>query len=212
MIDGYIAFELYIAIKLTYDFSNSYDYFTYGGKTKQSREGFTKRKDRYHFYALAKKLNGDSKDIRDYLFVNLLYEPKSWIGDLLDNRCMNRYHRFSKYRNSYKYAFAEEAKHLKALAVTQEFDFNEMVSTRNGTPKLMELVYAETITPYLLHGFHRAFGMLDKWEQKPELFEPLLLDPLHRMKIAQNFIYLYSNHLTKDDFLNTLKSIYVEDT
>lgn len=210
MIDPFDTYTKYIAIKLTYDLSNSYDYFLYGGKTRQKKETFLKRKDRFHFYALAKKLNNDLSEIEAYLFVNMLYSPDAWVGNLLDQECYDRYASFQKYANSFSYTFKEEIKKLKDYMDSQDVTFNEMLSTKDGVPKLMEWTYAEIFTPMLIHGFHRVFGLLDKWEKNQEVFEPLLVDPLKRMKIFQNFAYRYSHRLTKKDIGCILKETFVE--
>lgn len=211
MVDGYDAFELYIAIKLTYDTSNSYDFWRYGGKTNVKKETFTRRKDRMQFYVLAKRMNFDVESIRNYLFVNMLYAPDAWVGNLLETECTERYNTFNKYRNSFKYAFTEETKQLKSLMDDRGYSFNELLSTKGGVPKLMELFFSEQVTPYLVHGFHRVFHILDKWNDNYGVFEPILSTPLTRLITAQNFIYSITTHLTNDDFCSILKSTYIDE-
>lgn len=211
MVDGYDAFELYIAIKLTYDTSANYDFWRYGGKTNTKKESFTKRKDRRHFYVLAKRMNFDRDAIRDYLFVNMLYKHDAWIGDLLNEDCSDRYKQYQRYRNSFKYAFTEEAKQLKNTMETRSYEFNELLSPKYGVPKLMELFYSEQVTPYLLHGFHRVFRILDKWNTERNVFEPILTAPLQRLTLAQNWVFPLTSRLTTADFGDILKATFVEE-
>lgn len=208
MIDPFVTFEKYIAIKLTFDINNNYDFFDYGGKTRQKKETFLKRKDRYHFYALAKRLNNDEREIEAYLFINLLHNPEYWIGDMLDNECEERYKTLYPYQSSFTYAFSEESKKLKEYIDEQDIHFDRMLGVNHGIPKLMELVYAEEFTPMLLHGFNKVFRMIQRWNEHQEVFEPLLVEPMKRMMIFQNFAERYSHHLTKDQLSDILRKIF----
>lgn len=211
MTDGYDAFELYIAVKLSYDLSSSYDYWRYAGKTNVKKSTFTKRKDKHHFYVLAKRMGFDRDAIRNYLFVNMLYQPDAWVGNLLNDECSSRYKQFEKYRNSFKYAFTDEVKKLKSVCDDHQYTFNELLSAKDTIPKLMEMYYAGNVTPYAVHGFHRVFHILNTWESRSEVFEPLLTSPLKRLQIAQNFIFPLTNHLTTSDFSGILKATFIED-
>ena len=51
-IDVYL---MYCAMKAHFS-KNNYDFHKYGGKTKVSRDSFWKRKDKYFFVKLAKKM------------------------------------------------------------------------------------------------------------------------------------------------------------
>ena len=55
MIDGYEAFSMYQSLKLHFN-QQSYDFFKYNGKTNTSKMVFENRKDKYHFYKLARKV------------------------------------------------------------------------------------------------------------------------------------------------------------
>jgi len=212
MIDAFDVYTKYIAIKLTYDASSSYDYFTYGGKTKQAKETFLKRKDRYHFYALGKKLNYDPTEVEAFLFTNLVHNPDYWIGDLLANDCFERYHKLSQYQNSFSYAFSEELKELADYMEQHNHSIEDMLSSQNQTPKLMELVYAERFSPILLHGFDRALSIFSKWSNNEKSFEPLLSQPMKRMILFGNFAYRYSHGLTKEQIRDILKKIMMEES
>ena len=66
-IDVYL---MYCAMKAHFS-KNDYDFITYNGKSRVSRNSFYKRKDRYFFVKLSRKYE-ESEDIKNYLVSNLL--------------------------------------------------------------------------------------------------------------------------------------------
>jgi len=213
MIDPFETFERYIAIKLTYDVRSSYDYFTYGGKTRQSKKSFLKRNDRHHFYALGKQHGFDIEEITDYLFMNMLYSPDAWIGDLLDESCKERHKAFLRYRNNFSYAFREEAKKLKNHIDNDNIPFESLFSTQNGQPPLlMQWVYAEMYTPMILLGFNRVLGLLWIWLQRKGVFQPLLVEPLERMSIFTTYTEKYAQGLTYSTARDSIRNIFLDES
>lgn len=210
-IDPFPTFQKYIAIKLTFDTSNNYNFFTYSGKTSQSKSSFLKRRDRFHFYALTKELQNDLGEIENYLFVNLVHSPDLWIGDLLDDTCRDRYREFLKYQNSFLYMFREESQRLKTYLDETDTSFNRLLTVKQGIPRLMELVYAEQFTPMLLHGFNRVFAILDTWKKHRNVFEPILWEPVQRQILFQDFIQRYSHRLTTDALRSTLRETFIQE-
>ncbi len=56
--NGFEVYKLYLAIKLHFT-SDSYNYFTFNGKTRTTLQSFEKRRDKYFFKKLATKFNQD---------------------------------------------------------------------------------------------------------------------------------------------------------
>lgn len=211
MIEAFDVYTKYIAIKLTYDPSNSYDYFTYGGKTRQSKGTFLKRKDRYHFYALGKKMNYDLNDVEAFLFANLAHNPEYWVGDLLSDQCVSRFRHMYRYKQNFAYALQSELSELRTYMDRNDVSMVDLLSSQNQTPKLMEFVYAEMFSPTLLHAMDRSFDLFSKWSNNPKSFEPLLLTPMKRMIVFGNFVYRYSHRLTKKQIRDIVKKTMMEE-
>lgn len=211
MTDAFDVYVNYIAIKLTFDMSNSYDYLTYGGRINHSRERFNKRKDKYQFYTLAKKLNFDGNVIENYLFINLVYNPDYWIGNLLSQECMERYNELWKYQQSFMTSFENELESMKREMDKENIGLVDVLSAKSQPPKIMEWVYAEMFSPMLLHGLNRVFGVFDKWKKNESIFEPLLWEPMKRQEIFQNFAFRFSHRLTKKILQDSIKEIIKEE-
>lgn len=211
MIDPFETYQLYISIKLTYNISNNYNHFKYGGKSKQKKETFLKRKDKFHFYALAKQLNNNLQDIEEYLFINMLFKPEYWIGDLLEDKAKERFRLISKYRNAFKYQLIEEMKRLNDHMITKDISMEELLSAKIGIPKLIEWVYAERFSPMLLHSFNKLFGIYSKWNETPDVFEPILSEPLKRFEIFDTYAQKLSYHLTKNNIRDIVSDIFIKE-
>ena len=70
----YEAYTTYLALKL--HFSTDYDFFRYNGKVSASPESFKKRKEKYQFVKLAKKLSDEQyKQLKDSISRFGLVDP-----------------------------------------------------------------------------------------------------------------------------------------
>ena len=67
---GFEAFTLYYTLKL--HFTTDYDYFKYNGKSSVSIDAFEKRKEKYHFYKLSRKIQ--DSEYKEFVF---------WVRDSL---------------------------------------------------------------------------------------------------------------------------------
>ena len=72
----YEAYLNYLALKL--HFSSEYDFHKYNGKVSDTIESFEKRKDKYKFVRLSRKLS--DPQILDFYLANFI-RGKEWIGD-----------------------------------------------------------------------------------------------------------------------------------
>ena len=72
----YEAYQNYLAMKL--HFGGEYDFHKYNGKVSATLESFEKRKDKFKFVRLSKKLS--DPEILDYFLANFI-RGKEWIGD-----------------------------------------------------------------------------------------------------------------------------------
>ena len=109
MITAYETFQLYNALKL--HFTGSYDFFKYQGKSNVSIDSFERRKDKYHFYKLSRKIT-NKEDMKNFLVANFVENDKLWVGDLLMDGANDNYMRRQKSLQSISYVFENDIKNV----------------------------------------------------------------------------------------------------
>ena len=125
--DAYDLYIYYLAIKK--HFTTSYDFFKYNGKVSASAMAFENRKDKFHFYKLSKR-----KDAEELILANMLVSPKSWIGDLLEDKAEQIYLDWKKRKQSLTYQFKSDINELV------EDDYNANFFVEDGQhPRLLKL-------------------------------------------------------------------------
>lgn len=79
--NGYHAYQIYQSLKL--HFTTDYDAVKYNYKTAVKRDTFERRRDRYFFEKLSRRLNKEK--LIDYFTANLIQDPRIWVGDMKDD-------------------------------------------------------------------------------------------------------------------------------
>ena len=200
--DAFDTYVIYNAIKLTYDDSSSYDWFKYGGGIKNNKESFLKRKDKNHYYVIAKKCDHDVDIIADFFFVTLYNDPTVWPGKIENP---DVWESFKKYKENFKVNFTNEIVQLMKYMKVSEISTLEALSSQQDTPpKLMELIYSGQFTPMMFHGINRGIKLLNSWLKHEKVFEPFLNKPMKRLETFDKFIRKYSDHLTDREFSDIL--------
>ena len=100
--DAADVYLTYCAIKAHFS-KNKYDYHKFAGKTKIKRDSFYKRKDRFFFARLARKLK-TKKEIEDYFVANYIVVKGGWVGKYEDQY----YTDWKKRTESLTYTFKNE--------------------------------------------------------------------------------------------------------
>jgi len=99
------AYREYVAIKLHFN-SKTYNYHNRSGHTRVNYNSFEKRTDQGFFKKLASKGLVEAKEILVSMFV---YDPKSWIGDIVNLDKIESIHTSrKKVLQSLKYNFKNE--------------------------------------------------------------------------------------------------------
>ena len=93
---------MYCAMKAHFS-KNDYDFLTYKGKSRVSRNSFYKRKDRYFFVKLSKKYE-EYDDIKNYLISNFIVERRGYVA----NFNYENYENWKNKRNNFYNIFTEE--------------------------------------------------------------------------------------------------------
>ena len=130
----YEAYQNYLAMKL--HFGGEYDFHKYNGKVSATLESFEKRKDKYKFVRLSRKLS--DPQILDYYLANFI-RGKEWIGDFDEKNWMNH----KKIVQSLQYFYENDLEKL----LTSSHNFDILFKCDNGNhPKLIKAYLGKKIT------------------------------------------------------------------
>ena len=130
----YEAYQNYLAMKL--HFGGEYDFHKYNGKVSATLESFEKRKDKYKFVRLSRKLS--DPQILDYYLANFI-RGKEWIGDFDEKNWMNH----KKIAQSLQYFYENDLEKL----LTSSHNFDILFKCDNGNhPKLIKAYLGKKIT------------------------------------------------------------------
>jgi len=163
-IDVYL---MYCAMKAHFSKSN-YDFHKYGGKTKVSRDSFWKRKDKYFFVKLAKKLD-DHDSIQDYLVSNFIKDRKGYIANFNDEN----YKVWKDKKTDFYNVFFNELKPLVK-------NFEPLFQTKNNNhPKLLKEFLGDRVSLETLIILDELVSFSKNWDN--ELKEDIVWPDLKKM-------------------------------
>ena len=129
----YEAYTTYLALKL--HFNGDYDFFKYNGKVSASPESFKKRKEKYQFVKLAKKLSDEQ--IIDYYVANIIRD-NSWIGEFNQKNWLEH----KKINEALEYNYVNDLE--KLLTTVDNFDILFQCDDGNH-PKLLKTFLGKKI-------------------------------------------------------------------
>ena len=163
-IDVYL---MYCALKAHFSRSN-YDFHKYGGKTKISRDSFWKRKDKYFFVKLTKKLD-DNNSIQDYLLSNFVKDRKGYIANFNDEN----YKVWKDKKTDFYNVFFNELKPLVK-------NFEPLFQTKNNNhPKLLKEFLGDRVSLETLIILDELVSFSKNWDN--ELKEDIVWPDLKKM-------------------------------
>jgi hypothetical protein len=170
---GFAAFSLYNALHLHFT-SNSYDYFKYNGKTNVSKDSFSRRKDKWHFYRLSRRYGID--DLRDFYVANFIASDIRWVGDISGPEGEDVYKKWQKRIQSLTYNFEQD---IIGLFNATESP-NEMLMVDKGQhPLLLNEVMHNTITLETLVILNDIMNFFPMWNKK---ISDDIIWPTYKMK------------------------------
>lgn len=149
----FALYQNYLAIKKHFS-SDKFDYHKYRGKTNAKYEHFRTRKDVYYFHKLSK-----AEDTEGLLLANMIVDPNSWIGDIVEESGNYNYIKWKQRMDSLTHTFKSDLNKL-------DDNYQSNFAINNGQhPHIMTLylqkqISLETFT--LLTHFAKIF---DYWQQ-----------------------------------------------
>jgi hypothetical protein len=161
---GFAAFALYNALKLHFT-SDSYDYFKYHGKTNVSKQTFSTRKDKYHFYKLSRKYNLD--ELKNFYVANFVSGNDKWVGSMLQDGEEN-YTKWSKTQQSLTYTVENEIIDLFDKVDGAEFwsmeDYFKPID--GGWPNIITRLMQDKLSLETVCILVDVIGCMPRWEKE----------------------------------------------
>ena len=150
-IDVYL---MYCAMKAHFG-NTDYDFITYKGKSRVSRDSFYKRKDRFFFVKLSRKYK-KYDEIRDYFISNFIKDRNGYISSFNDEN----YENWKIRRYSFYGIFSEEIKPFVK-------EFNPLFEVKKSEhPKLMKEFLGGRLSLETLIVLDELVKFTKKWNQK----------------------------------------------
>ena len=176
----YDVYTTYLAMKKHFT-DNKYDFFKYNGKTRSSVSAFNKRKDKYFFERMSRKLSDD--EIKLYFIANFVAstDPSSvWVGEIMQSG-ERHYKELSKKYQSITYTFGQECAEL-----FEEFTLPEVFDTRRGHPPIVKKYLAGELSIETVTILDIIFGFCAKLDKK--LADPVWETVSFKVKKYRPFI------------------------
>ena len=178
----YDVYVLYLSLRS--HFTNlDYDFFTYNGKVKASKESFNKRKDRYFFERLSRKKQ--EKEVIDFFvsnFVDIADPNKLWVGELKQSG-EERYLSWKKRIQSLSYVVSQDLRKL-----TENNHLYEMIISKTSNhPKAIKYYLSGKICLETLIVLDDLTGFINKQDLKIGI-DPVLDSVLIKVKKYKPFL------------------------
>ena len=191
MMNEFEAYTNYLALKLHFT-STSYDYFKYNGKVSASNISFQKRKDRYQFIKLSKKLSDNQ--IIDYYVANFIHN-KLWIGDFRQRIWADH----KRVNQSLEYVFKNDVEKLLTTAENFDILFN---CDKGNHPKLLRAYLGKKICLETLVIFDIILNYRKRFDN--EISETFIWPKISRLIIKYTPFVKIDNNTFKEIILKEI--------
>lgn len=156
----YDVYTTYLAMKKHFT-DAKYDFFRYNGKTRSSVSAFNKRRDKYFFERMSRKLSDD--EIKMYFIANFIAtdNPSSvWVGEIIQSG-EKRYTDLSKKYQSLTYIFHQECAEL-----FDNIHLPEIFDCSKGHPIILKEYLSGSLSVESLAILEIIFGFCVKFDKK----------------------------------------------
>lgn len=161
--EGFLTYKTYISIRNHFK-QDDYDYFKYKGRSRVTAESFLKRRDKFFFAKLERKLN---KDERVYFFVsNFVMDDNNWSGSLVTDQSMTIYNDWKKRIQSLSYTFKEEVDKLRDIVDLSHKSFDNLFEAGSSHPPLLKLYLGKEISLETMVIINKVLGYVKRWSQQ----------------------------------------------
>ena len=185
----YDVYTTYLALKKHFT-DQKYDFFKYNGKTRSSVSAFNKRRDKYFFERMSRKLSDE--EIKMYFIANFIAteNPSAvWVGEIMQSGERN-YQQLSKKYQSITYTFGQECSDL-----FEEFSLPDAFDTSRGHPPVVKKYLAGELSVESLVILDIIFGFCKKIDRK--LNDPVWETVSFKIKKYRPFINIDTDKCKK---------------
>ena len=155
--EGSRAYYTYIGVKL--HFTTSYDFFKYGGKTRQISDAkLQTRKDYHHFRKLERRYKDE---LLNFMVSNIVTRQVKWGGDLVTLEAEQTYTAWKKHMQAFKYFLREDLLKLSDYDIIQLFEV-----TDGQHPKMLTEYMGGNISLETLVACNEVLNFIPKWNNE----------------------------------------------
>jgi hypothetical protein len=125
-VTGFESYQLYVSLKQHFNYSNTYNYIKYKGRScKITLSAYEGRSDKYFFETLGDR---KTKDLLQYYVANFAYYGSDviWIGDLHSKESEDVYVAWQKRVQSLSYIFEEDLKEVNEFLIARGLGFDRL--------------------------------------------------------------------------------------
>ena len=160
--EGFAAYQTYVAIRNHFK-QDSYDYFKYNGKTRVGQDSFLKRKDKFFFAKLQRRLS--ASELVYFFVANFVADDSNWSGSLVTENSMTVYTNWQKTIQSLSYNFEQDCCILKEVVDNSGKKFDNLFSCDGNHPALLKLYLGKQITLETLVIINKVLRFSKVWEK-----------------------------------------------
>jgi hypothetical protein len=196
--NGHDLCATYLAVKLHFT-NEKYNFFLGSGKAKIGVDAFQKRRDKYMFHKLARKLSDD--EVVPFLVANFINDGETWTRSLLEDESQKTYTEWKRKVESLSYIFENDLVKLletdndelpKHKVLEQKFTSND-----GDYPEVLQMYMQKDISLETMVIFNNLMGCFKRWDRE-------LSDTVIYPKIAMR-VRKYGSFLSLD--LDKMKGI-----
>ena len=154
------VYTTYLAMKKHFT-DQKYDFFKYNGKTRSSVGAFNKRRDKYFFERMSRKLSDD--EIKMYFIANFIAtdNPSSvWVGEIIQSG-EGKYLEMQKKLQSLTYVFQQEC-----AVLFDTYKLDQVFDCKKGHPPALKSYLAGDISIETLVILNMIFQYTQKVDKK----------------------------------------------
>jgi hypothetical protein len=168
-IDPFVSYKLYQALKLHFE-SDTYDALKYNYKTSASPQSFFKRKDKYFFAKVGRKVNSQ-QELIEYYVSNFVKDVK-WVGEMVNQQGDDNYSEYKKTQESISYIFKNDI-------YTLGEDFDSLLRVENNQhPMLIKKFLQDSIKLETVVIIDKLTGFMNRADK--EITEQLVWPDISR--------------------------------
>jgi hypothetical protein len=158
--NGYDAYQIYQAVRLHF-VNDSFDYFTYHGKSKTSLATFDTRKDKFSFHKVARMVK--EEELPYFFAVNFARgDNKGWISAMLQKESMELFEKWKVWQQNRSENLKQNLVELK-----KNHKFEDIIGCKNGQfPELLNVLLRNEIDYDTFVILDHYINLTNAWNKK----------------------------------------------